>query len=119
MWDWTSFFAGMALDSLVLTVVLVVLGPWMIERWIYSRAFDVFEDFMADKRMNDLIQNYVVKRLWGNAGGRPPSIAGAIKGGIAQVIFQGISGFAAKMGAPAGPPGAQQAAETAGEVFPP
>lgn len=92
MVDWLSFFAGMAVDSLVVAVILVVLGPWVIERWIYRRAFDVLQDFLADKRFNALLQDYVVKRLWGNAGGRPKSITGAIKGGIAELIFNGIAG---------------------------
>ena len=82
------FFAGFSSDAVILTVLAVVLTPWMITRWMEKNLFDVIEDILADPRTNRLLQDYVVKRLMGNLGGRPKGL----KGMIAQFVLDKFGG---------------------------
>lgn len=103
MVEWLSFFEGFALDALILSILAVVLSPWMISRWMRNHLFDAIEDVLADPRTNRLIQDYVVKRIAGNFGGRPKGIKGMVVQALVQRFAPGILGDMAGQ-PPAEPP---------------
>ena len=94
--DWLSFFEGFALDAVILSILALVLSPWMISRWMRLHLFDAVEAILADPRTNRLIQDYIVKRIAGNFGGRPKGIKGMIIQALVQkfapTIAEGMLG---------------------------
>jgi hypothetical protein len=102
---WLWFSAGFSVSFVLECLIAVFLLPKVVERWIERNAMDMIKWIMSRPEMNEILQNYIFKRLWGNSGGRPRSVKGVVKEGAAVAVQMGIGGVLRRVfGQPEGVP---------------
>jgi hypothetical protein len=111
MVDWLWFFAGFSTDAVILTALMVVIGPWVIERWIERNLASVIKEFIESPAFAD-IRTELIKQFKGAIfGGRPMSLKGVVKRAGAELFAQGVGGVVQRIGTRLARPAAEAAAD--------
>lgn len=89
----TSFLAGFAADSVVLSVVLLLLTPWLVRRainnWVEEELLDTVLDLAHDPRMGELRALLIKQFAGGILGGRPGNLnLKGVAGMAVQALIQ-------------------------------